>query len=230
MSPRGCCWGPDVVQGGYFHWYAVWFPAEGAIRNTGWSSVQRCSLGASHPCRRTSGLCWNRGLDFVSHKRNLRLLCELRNLCELCGEGSHGGSLPKCTRYSRAQNTVPNQNTHLTWPTLAERERDQPISFQNSECPLKPQWWGFLPKVMSLGFPPACRGLDLNFLVGPFQFRYSVILWSWYQTGITGGECCYLQALVHGWKLWKSVHAILLHINFTALLLFLKQLVPEKST
>lgn len=46
----------------------------------------------------------------------------------------------------------------------------------------------------------------------------------------TGSECCFLHALVHGWKLWKSDHAILLHINFTAFLLFLKQLVPEKST
>lgn len=109
------------------------------------------SLGISHPCGRTSGVCCNRGFDFVSHKRNLRVLCELRNLCELWGKGSDGGLLPKCT-------TVPNQNTHPTWPTLTERERGQPTSLQNTECPLKPQWWVFLPKIMSLGFPPQPAG------------------------------------------------------------------------
>lgn len=111
-----------------------------------------CRLGASHPCRRTSGVCYNRAFDFVSHKRNLRPLCELSNPCELCGKGNDGGLLPKCT-------TAPNQNTHLTWPTFTERERGQPTSLQNTECPLKPQWWGFLPKTMSSGFPPLPAGV-----------------------------------------------------------------------
>lgn len=122
------------------------------------------SLGISHPCGRTSGVCCNRGFDFVSHKRNLRVLCELRNLCELWGKGSNGGLLPKCT-------TVPNQNTHPTWPTLTERERGQPNSLQNTECPLKPQWWVFLPKMMSLGFPPSLQGVGLDFPCGSIPIQ-----------------------------------------------------------
>lgn len=189
--------------------------------------VSRVESRASHPCRRTSGVCCNRGLDVVSHKRNLRLLCELSNICELCGEGSHGGSLPKCTKYSSTQNTVPNQNAHLMWPTLTERERGQPTSLQNTECPLKPQWGGFLPKT-EFRFLPSLQEVGLEFPCEslPIQrFCDSVIL----VPDCTGGEC-YLHALGHGWKLWKSVHAILLHISFTALLLFLKQLVAEQST
>lgn len=76
-------------------------------------------------------------------------------------------------------------------------------------------------------FPCSLWGVGLDFPCGslPNQiFSDSVVLAS----SCTGGECCYLHALVHGWKLWKLVHAILLH--FTALLLFLEQLVPEKST
>lgn len=87
----------------------------------------------------------------------------------------------------------------------------------------------FLAKDHEFRFPPCLQWVGLDFPCGslPTQTFYdSMILVS----NCTGDKCCYLHALVHGWKLWKSVHAILLHINFTALLVFLGQQVPEKST
>lgn len=142
-----------VVQGGYSQWHGVWFPPQkGAARNMGWSSDQRLSFGSLTSLQENIRGVLQQRVWFCLPQKESKTSVWTEQPCELCGKGNDGGLLPKCT-------TAPNQNTHLTWPTFTERERGQPTSLQNTECPLKPQWWGFLPKTMSSGFPPLPAGV-----------------------------------------------------------------------